>query len=294
MLPSLGLLTLPADAPGLVTAAVEPARDGVELRVGRHVHRAETSRDGPGWQILHRVPFGPGVLMTIDDLDPYRWPGDDVGERLTEERRRRWISCLGEAWEVLRARHWTVGAEIAVAVSTLTPVVTRSAEQHSASAGDTFGTIALSDPVDGMGMALTLAHELQHAKLYALSHLVQLTRPDDGRRFYAPWRPDPRPLNGLLHGAYAHAGVAGFWRRHLDDSGHGPRAQVEFARWREAAYQVTGTLLDSGALTAEGTRFVGTLRGTLARWRAEPVSPAAAAQARLQATRHRNAWAGAG
>ncbi|MGI5282944.1 HEXXH motif domain-containing protein [Nonomuraea polychroma] len=291
MLPSLGLLALPGDVPDVAVASVEPSEDGAELRVGDHVRRLGLARDRPGWQVLHRVPFGPDVLMTIDDLDPYRWPGDDVDERLTEERRRRWVSCLREAWEVLRARHWTVGGEIAMAVSVLTPVVTRSLEQHSASARDTFGTIALSDPIDGMGMAATLAHELQHAKLYALNDVVELTAPDDGRRFYAPWRPDPRPVSGLLHGAYAHAGVAGFWRRHTDDTDHGMRAQVEFARWREAAYQVTGKLLDSGALTEAGTHFVSTLRDTLGRWRSEPVTAAAAAQARLQSERHREAWA---
>ncbi|WP_171075271.1 HEXXH motif domain-containing protein [Nonomuraea basaltis] len=289
MLPSLGLVTLPNSAPEVAVASVEPSDGGAELRVGHHVRRVDTSCDGSGWQVLHRVPFGPGRLMTIDDLDPYRWPGDDVDERLTEERRQWWSSCLREAWKVLQARHWTMGGEIAMAVSVLTPVVTRSLEQHSASARDTFGTIALSDPIDGMGMALTLAHELQHAKLYALSDLVELTTPDDGRRYYAPWRPDPRPLNGLLHGAYAHAGVAGFWRRHTEDPGRGPHAQVEFARWREASYQVTGTLLDSGALTKEGTHFVSTLRDTLVRWRAEPVDPVAAAQARLQSERHRKA-----
>ncbi|WP_170223326.1 HEXXH motif domain-containing protein [Nonomuraea turkmeniaca] len=291
-LPSLGLLTLPEDVPDGAEISVEPADGGAELRAGRHVRRLDLAGDGPGWQVLHRVPFGPDVVMTVDDLDPYRWPGDDVDGRLTDERRQLWASCLREAWKVLQTRHWTVGGEIATAVSVLTPVVTRSLEQHSASARDTFGTIALSDPIDGMGMALTLAHELQHAKLYALSDVVALTLPDDGRRFYAPWRPDPRPLSGLLHGAYAHAGVAGFWRRHTDDPDDGERAQVEFARWREASYQVTGTLLDSGALTEAGTWFVATLRDTLGRWQAEPVTPAAEAQARRQSERHRSAWTG--
>ncbi|HEX4811800.1 MAG TPA: HEXXH motif domain-containing protein [Nonomuraea sp.] len=287
MLPSLGLVTLPVGVPELATVSVEPAGDGAELRVGGHTRRVCFDRDGPGWQALRRVPFAADVLMTVDDLDPYRWPGDDVDGRLSEERRRLWASCLREAGNILRARHWTVSGELATAVSVLTPVVTRSEEQHSASARDTFGTIALSDPINGMGMAVTLAHELQHAKLYALADVVDLTGPDDGRRFYAPWRPDPRPLSGLLHGAYAHAGVAGFWRRHLED---GLRGQVEFARWREAAYEVTGTLLDSGALTGAGTRFVATLRETLARWRAEPVPDEAAALARLASDRHRTAW----
>ncbi|MEW9547847.1 HEXXH motif-containing putative peptide modification protein [Nonomuraea sp. NPDC050783] len=309
MLPSLGLLTLPPGGPDRLPATVEPVPaepvsgepvpgepvrgGGGEVRVGRHTFLVRPGRDGPGWQGLRRVPFGPDAAMTIDDLDPYRWPGGDAAGRLSEGRVRHWSACLGQAWDVLQARHRGVAGEVATAVSALTPIVTSSLEQRSASARGAFGAVALSDPADGTGLALTLAHELQHAKLYALSDLVTLTAPDDGRRFYAPWRPDPRPLEGLLHGAYAHAGVAAFWRRHTADPERGRYAEVEFARWREAAYQVTGTLLDSGGLTEKGTHFVGTLRDTLARWRGEPVSPAAATQARLRAEEHRTAWTAA-
>ncbi|MFF4617408.1 HEXXH motif domain-containing protein [Nonomuraea jabiensis] len=290
MLPSVGLLTLADDVPEVAEVSVEPASYGAELRAGGRTYQVDVSGDRPGWQVLHRVPVARETYVTIDDLDPYRWPGDDADERLTGERRRTWVACLGEAWKVLRASHWTAQGELEAAVSVLTPVVTRSVEQHSASARDTFGAIALSDPVDGIGTALTLAHELQHAKLNGLSQVVELVLPDDGRRFYAPWRPDPRPLFGLLHGAYAHAGVAGFWRRHTQDPEHGLHAQVEFARWRESAFQVTGTLLDSGGLTEAGAHFVGTLRDTLGRWRTEPVTPAAAVQARLRSEDHRKAW----
>ncbi|TDE55837.1 HEXXH motif domain-containing protein [Nonomuraea mesophila] len=292
MLPSLGLLTLPGDLPEVVEAVAEPTEDGAELHVGGHTYEVSLSGDGPRWQVLHRVPVSQDVSLIIDDLDPYRWPGDDVGERLTSERLQLWAASLREAWQVLLDRHPSVAGELATAVSVLTPVVTTSLEQHSASARDTFGTIALSDPVDGMGMALTLTHELQHAKLNALSDVVELVAPDDGRRFYAPWRPDPRPLFGLLHGAYAHAGVARFWRGHTGDPQHAHQAQVEFAHWREAAYQVTGTLLGSGALTEAGTHLVSTLRDTLARWLAEPVTPAAAVQARRRSENHRATWAG--
>ncbi|WP_433439543.1 HEXXH motif domain-containing protein [Nonomuraea sp. CA-141351] len=290
MLPSVGLLTLPAGLPEVAQVSVDPVPCGAELRVGGRTYLVDLSEDRPGWQVLHRATVARDAFLTIDDLDPYRWPGEDADGRLTDERRRRWTSCLREAWKVLLDRHRTVKGELMAAVSVLTPVVTRSIEQRSASARETFGAIALSDPLDGMGMALTLTHELQHAKLNALSQVVELVRPDDGRRYYAPWRPDARPLFGLLHGAYAHAGVAGFWRRHVDEPEYGPQAQVEFARWREAAYQATGTILDSGGLTEGGTYFVGTLRDTLDRWRAEPVTPTAAAQARLRSEHHRQSW----
>ena len=122
-------------------------------------------------------------------------------------------------------------------------------------------------------MAVTLAHELQHAKLNALVGGGRAGRPATDAATTRPGAPDPRPLFGLLHGAYAHAGLAGFWRRHAEDSALGLYAQVEFSRWREAAHQVTGTLLDSGGLTEAGTHFVAMLRDTLGRWQAEPVAP---------------------
>jgi hypothetical protein len=43
--------------------------------------------------------------------------------------------------------------------------------------------------------------------------------PDDGHRYYVPWRDDPRPISGLLQGAYAYLGVTGFWRTRRQPDG---------------------------------------------------------------------------
>lgn len=56
-----------------------------------------------------------------------------------------------------------------------------------------------------------MAHELQQLKRSALLDVAALTEPDD-RRCYAPWRDDPRPVSGLLQGAYAFLGVSSFRR----------------------------------------------------------------------------------
>ncbi|NRQ33604.1 HEXXH motif domain-containing protein [Nonomuraea sp. NN258] len=289
VLPGLGRLLPPTGTPEVVSVAVVPAGESGLLDVaGLGI---DPRRDEPGWQALSHVPLAPGFTVTIDDLDPCRWPGDDTEDRLDADRRQRWTDCLRAAWRLLSERHPGVAAELATVLATLVPVVARTHDQHSASSRETFGAIAVSDPVGGLDLALILAHELQHAKLNALSEVVDLIAPDSGRRYYAPWRPDPRPLFGLLHGAYAHAAVAGFWREHLADAELAPRAQAEFARWRAAAHEVTGTLLDSGELTEAGTRFVTGLRHTLGGWLAEPVPPAAEALARRWSERHREAWA---
>ena len=40
--------------------------------------------------------------------------------------------------------------------------------------------------------------------------MIPLMKPCN-ERVYAPWRPEPRPVVGLLQGVYAHLGIARFW-----------------------------------------------------------------------------------
>jgi HEXXH motif-containing protein len=162
----------------------------------------------------------------------------------------------------------------------------------SSSSSEAFGAIALSAPPDSRTFAVTLAHEVQHLKLSALLDIVTLTRPDDGCRFYAPWRDDPRPASGLLHGAYAYLGVSGFWRRQrqLEDGAAGIRAHAEFARWRAAAARVADTLRSSGQLTPAGLDFVQGMGRTLSAWQDEPVPGEARALAHSEAEQHLACW----
>ncbi|TYB57221.1 HEXXH motif domain-containing protein [Nonomuraea sp. PA05] len=288
MLPSLGQIQLRDDgADGLVDLAVHA--DGrveagnVCLRPGAVPQR--------GWLPLRRLETADaGLRLLVDDLDFFRWSNADTVEgRLRETEFQAWRVALDAAWKMLRAHHWTIAAEIQALISVLTPIKGPAQGMTSASAADRFGTIAMSTPPDGRWLASTFAHEVQHNKLNAILDVVALLKPDEGSTDYAPWRPDPRPLPGLLQGAYAFLGVAGFWRRqraHEADL----RPHAEFARWREAAHLVTGTLLDSGRLTAPGERFAAAMRRTLAAWLAEPVPPAALESARREAEAHRATW----
>lgn len=117
---------------------------------------------------------------------------------------------------------------------------------------------------------MTMAHEMQHNKFAALLHLFDLFEadgPEGGEElYYAPWRPDPRPLLGLFHGAYAHLGVARFWSRHAEtepDPALRAAAQTRFARWRSAAREATHVILASDRLTPLGDRFATHMLQTL-------------------------------
>ncbi|MEV8632708.1 HEXXH motif domain-containing protein [Streptosporangium sp. NPDC051023] len=300
MLPSLGRVTLP-DVRGVVDVGVRPDGDGARLDVAGTRLRVSASDevDGDGWEPLHRLPAPAGEGLVIDDLDPYRWPAahaspvyEGVEPRLTDEQRRVWRVCMRDAWQVLGAHHRTVAEEVISGIRVFTPITAPARGENSASSRETFGAVALSEPRNGLRLAATLAHEMQHAKLTALIDQVELTLPEAGGRHYAPWRDDPRPVYGLLQGSYAYLGVARFWgrQRRVERGEPAFRAEVEFARWREGAYLVSETLMNSGGLNERGERFVREMRRTLERLLSEPVGRAAAAQARLEADQHLEAW----
>ncbi|MFG1972508.1 HEXXH motif domain-containing protein [Nonomuraea fuscirosea] len=292
MLPSLGRIDL----------GVGGQDDGLADLVVRADGRVEAGelclRPGAGeqrgWRPLRRLQTADaGLRVLVDDLDAFRWSDPaEVGGRLGEPELRTWRASLDAAWTMLRAHHWTIAEETQALVTVLTPIKGPAQGMNSASSGDLFGTIGMSAPPDGRWLASTFAHEVQHGKLNAIQDVVTLLEPDESdepNRYYAPWRPDPRPLSGLIQGAYAYLGVAGFWRRqraHEADL----RPHIEFAHWREAAHQVTGTLLDSGLLTTEGEHFVGAMRRTLTPWLSEPVPPAAREIARQEAEAHLETW----
>ncbi|GAA1265880.1 hypothetical protein GCM10009677_17510 [Sphaerisporangium rubeum] len=294
-LPGLGQASL---SPTVTTATVQCHAHGAEVTGGHMVVTVpeDPHTDGPGWtglRDLSATADGHAMRIVIDDLDPYRMPGvANLGGRLTSAEVRQWQTLLDDAWRILVHHHHEVAEEVAGAITVFTPLKPPARGQSSATSRETFGCIALSTPPDPTTMAVTLAHETQHAKLSALLDLVPMTKPDDGSRFYAPWRDDPRPVSGLLQGAYAYLGVTDFWRRQrrVETGESEVHAAAEFSRWRASAHAVTRTLLGSGRLTAPGEHFTSLMAERLEAWRDESVADAASALAMRRAERHLTAW----
>jgi HEXXH motif-containing protein len=240
----------------------------------------------PGWFPLQTIDAG-SLELLVDVVDPFRMPA--APNLATAVNLHHWSSAFQTAWLLLKEHHSSVAAEVAGLIQVIVPLTTPPHGQVSSSSPETSGAIALSEPSDACTLASTLAHEVQHVKLSALLDLIQLTQPDDGRRFYAPWRDDPRPISGLLQGAYAYLGVSGFWRRQrqLD---HAIDSHVEFARWREAATLTADVLRSSGRLTAAGEEFVRGMAATLHTWRSEAVPELARQRASEEGQRHMGRW----
>jgi len=295
--PDAGVVSLPSLGAARVNADVATVRSsGGHAEIcwahGRVDIPSDPQRDSPGWQGVRRVLDG-NFDIGIDDLDPFRMPAvPGLAPRLSAHEADEWIRMIQDGWHLLATDHPEVAAEVAAAISAVIPLSRSAHGQLSSSSPETFGAIAMSQPPDPYTCAVTFTHEVQHLKLSALLDIVSLILPDDGCRYYAPWRADPRPLSGLLQGAYAYMGVTEFWRTQLRLA-DGPvrlRADGEFALWRDGTAQVIDTLLPSRRLTAAGRDFVQRMSKTVTAWQSEPVSAQARAFARGESRRHLARW----
>lgn len=293
VLPSLGRAEAGAGA-GSARLTVDSGGAELVWPGGRLALPADPHSDAPGWHGLRRLRATAGgrtLQLLIDDVDPFRMPGSQaLGERLDAAEAEHWRAAFADAWTLVVTGHPELAEEVAAAIRVLTPLTPPPGGHVSATSRETFGTIALSTPVDGCALAVAFAHETQHAKLSALLDVVPMTLPDDGRRHYAPWREDPRPIAGLLQGCYAFLGVAGFWLRQAEYDDEPVSALAEFVRWRDAVRLGLDTLRRSGRLTGAGESFVAGMDRTVAAWAGIPVPPTAGELAERALREHRERW----
>ncbi|QGZ51549.1 HEXXH motif domain-containing protein [Streptomyces sp. QHH-9511] len=300
-LPSLGRAHFPGARPG---APVELRVDtdgharlavpgSAPVRVPTTPYRPESPPDR--WRAPYLLTtLRTGAPLLLDTLDPASFPSasDRPGELHADEV-RAWASGARGACALLRADHPEVHAELAAGPRLIVPLIGTGRGNVSGSSAETFGCMAMSLPQNGSVFAATMAHELQHNKFAALLHLFDLFEADGEELFYAPWRPDPRPLLGLFHGAYAHLGVARFWGRRSEtepDPAQRAAAQTRFARWRSATHEATVVLLASGRLTPLGRRFAARMLESLDALCRVPLPPAALRHAEAASRAHRSAW----
>jgi hypothetical protein len=231
------------------------------------------------------------LTVRLEDQDPLR---DRLGlpptGRLTPSEVARWQDLLSESWQLLVRRHRPTAEILADVLRVIIPVEPDpAADGVSATSAHAYGAVAMSAPTDPVSLAVGLIHETAHSLLNATTLLFDLVRPSRSVG-YSPWRDDPRPASGVLHGAYAYLAVARFWRTEAM-AGGGRRAQFEFARWRAAVAGAADSLLGDGpVLTAAGRRFVGALRDEVGPWLDDVVDDDVARLAADANLDHRVRW----
>ncbi|MBP5862667.1 FxsB family radical SAM/SPASM domain protein [Streptomyces sp. LBUM 1478] len=281
-LPSLGTLTV---EPGAGSAVVRTDADGFTVHAaGRTYTVAGNGPEEPAWQGSRRFELD-GWSVALEDTDPWRaCHGHPAHPRLGEGEAEAWRDGLARAWAWIRRELPLYAPGIAAGLRVVTPLMPSSGGADlSSAARDAFGAVAIARPAAPETLALLLVHEFQHVKLGAVLDLTDLYDPACEELFYAPWRPDPRPLEGLLQGTYAHLAVVDFWLARWR-SGGGRPAETRFSRWRDQTAEAVDTLAASGALTRTGERFVTGLGRALAE---DEVSADARRAARRVAQEHR-------
>ncbi|GAA5007679.1 FxsB family cyclophane-forming radical SAM/SPASM peptide maturase [Kitasatospora paranensis] len=288
-LPTLGRLMVG----GVGEARLAGTADGFTVR--GHRIGWDTPAEG-AWQPVRRVAL-PGWTVALEDTDPQRashqWP---VADRLDESALHGWTGALREAWELIGRDLSGHAPGIAAGLSTVTPLRPGpDGRDVSAAARQAFGAVGIARPATAPILALLLVHEFQHVKLGAVLDGHELYDRADDRLYHAPWRPDPRPLEGLFQGTYAHLAVTEFWGTRVRAYDGLPGAPAENARrqlatWRAHTAAAVETLADSGSLTVLGARMVSGMRAAVGAWLTLPVGHAAEAAADEEAKANRAAW----
>ncbi|MGW2832036.1 aKG-HExxH-type peptide beta-hydroxylase [Streptomyces sp. NPDC001286] len=266
--------------------------------------------DSRAWHPAYALPglLPDGAPLPLEDFDPYRAaPGDPQCYGLTgpatldDGERKNWLQAWsGTAGALLLSGERRL-TEAATLLRCLVPLATpdrATAEARrgscSATRSEAFGAVLSSTPPDATRLAATLVHELHHAKLAVVSEMMTLHHADGQARYFAPWRPDPRPYDGLLQGAYAHLALADFHqRRALDgsDRAHLDTDWSQFARYHAQVGAALPALVGSAELTRPGRRLVEFMVDAHARMGEHPAPRAHAVRALEYVRTARRLWA---
>jgi uncharacterized protein len=230
---------------------------------------AAGNRASGDWQPV-RMLRARGWCLALEDTDPYRgrqrWP---AASRLTGTEVAAWQHVFRLAWQQIEREYPAYAPGLAAGLTMLTPLeAAPDGRPAGATSQQAFGAIAASPTADPAVLAQLFMEEFQRAKLGAILDLFDLYDPSDDRLFQMPWGEEKAEVSGLLQGAYLHLASTDFWRiRRQGASGPAARAAGRrFAEWRAQTQEAIDTLLNSGALTELGQRFVREMGRSAARW----------------------------
>jgi HEXXH motif-containing protein len=235
-----------------------------------------------------------GVTLSawIEDGDPYHAFSEPRPPTvLSESEHAEWFKLLAEAWDVLTLNHPAFARELAAGLRALGPIAP-DLDTVGASSPAAFGGIRLSAGDSATDFAEALVHEMQHSKLNAVLGLVKLTDDDHGKRYLAPWRDDPRPLVGVVHGVFAFTCGVEFWlaQEATEYEVEARRMAFSVAYRRVQIRRAIHTLTTSGHLTRPGEALVDAMSARLAVCEQAPVGATVSQTITTMVDDHQALW----
>ncbi|MFF4896768.1 aKG-HExxH-type peptide beta-hydroxylase [Streptomyces sp. NPDC001068] len=302
VLPSLGALRTPE------TRVQVSYRQG-RMTLGRvtvHLESGSGAWSGSrAWTSAYTLPgLVPGAApVPLDDLDPYRVPPREPDQYALsgpaapdEAERKRWLQTWSGTGAALRTGGTGRLTEALALLRCLIPLEMPPGAAGRGSCSGTrreaFGALLSSAPATPLAFAATIVHELQHTKLAALNEMVELHRAGPAARYFAPWRPDPRPYDGLLQGAYSHLALADFFQRRALTAEPARRegAWTQYARYHAQVGAALPALVASSDLTTVGRRFVDEMAAAHEGLAAHPAPRGHTARAQAYVEAVRSLW----
>ncbi|MFD3525601.1 aKG-HExxH-type peptide beta-hydroxylase [Streptomyces sp. NPDC058653] len=256
-----GRLVLPGIGAQDVRASHVRVRSGprgtVLTPVGRRARsvllRPDGRGAGAGWTALAVLPGSAGRL---DDLGTGHLVATDTPPRTD---RAAWVTRWRAALTLLSAADPWRAAEVTGLLRSVVPMAPAGEGASSGTLRAAPWAVHTALPDTARRFAEVLVHELAHSKLAVLADLVTLHHADGSAVHRVAWRKDPRPLDGVLQGTYAHLALADLWSRIAERPGAAPAARrAAHARredYREQVADALPLLLDSHQLTEHGVRF---------------------------------------
>ncbi len=186
------------------TLEVEAAAQSltIDLKQRSESHRART------WNVFEE---GPETVIAIVDLAVTT---PDTAATMASGEMHAFSTKLACALRLIDSIDSELARSIRNLIHWFVPLIMPSPSFYSSySERDMIGVIHLSEAYSGLRLCEAIIHEFHHNELFVLEATQRLAVPDGETRYYSPWRPDPRPLSGLLHALHVFSGIARFFER---------------------------------------------------------------------------------
>jgi HEXXH motif-containing protein len=236
----------------------------------------------PVLEVLPRVTGSNGnILLHPHDsyyrrawITPEQFPGVSMANEIRIDELPKWVRTLSETFTLLRQVWPAMEEAVTMGLHTIVPINSPDAGKSlSCSAPCFWGAVmcSLDEPVL---MAETLLHEFSHNVLYSVIDYFGVFAGDASAAvYYSPWRPDPRPLPGVLHAVYVFERVTAYYQRLFHSRQVDQVLQHRYAAILGRLRIGIETLRTFGRFNEAGNRFVNCLDAKVQQYRANSLVP---------------------